>query len=59
MLYNYVFESIIKILRAGKTFKLEFETIVIDQEKGLINSGVRYFPMHIEYPVYFIINRIY
>ena len=43
-MYNYFFESIINILKGGKIFKLEKETIVTDQEQGLINAVEKNFP---------------
>ena len=43
-LYNYVLESIINILNPHKKFKLEIETIVSDQEQGLVNAVEANFP---------------
>ena len=44
LLYNYVLESIINILNPHKKFKLEIETIVTDQEQGLVNAVEANFP---------------
>ena len=59
ILYNYVLESIINILNPHKKFKLEIETIVTDQEQGLVNAVEVNFQMPTVYPAFFIINKIY
>ena len=44
ILYNYIFESIIKLLTDDKNKEIQFETIVTDQEPGLVNVISKIFP---------------
>ena len=44
ILYQYVFESIVRLLSDGKNNHISFDTIVTDQETGLINVITKIFP---------------
>ena len=44
ILYQYVFESIIRLLSDDNNINFKFETIVTDQEIGLINGIKKFFP---------------
>ena len=44
ILYQYVFESIVRLLSDGKNNHISFDTIVTDQETGLINVITKLFP---------------
>ena len=44
ILYQYVFESILRLISDDKNKDIKFETIVTDQEQGLINVINKIFP---------------
>ena len=44
ILYQYVFESILRLISEDKNKDIKFETIVTDQEQGLINVINKIFP---------------
>jgi len=44
ILYQYIFESILRLISDDKNKDIKFETIVTDQETGLINVINKIFP---------------
>ena len=57
-LYEFVFESIIKIINSFGIADINIETVVTDQETALINVVNKYFPKAHVFHVIFIINQI-
>ena len=44
ILYNYIFESLLRIIWSGKIEDINVQTIVTDQEIALVNVVKKFFP---------------
>ena len=44
ILYNYIFESLLRLIRSDNIEDINVQTIVIDQEIALIDVFNKYFP---------------
>ena len=44
ILYNYIFESLLRIIWSDKIEDINVQTIVTDQEIALVNNVKKYFP---------------